>query len=609
MILIHSTHEAGVKVGGIGAVLDGLLNAPSYLEHVARTLLVGPMNTQDSTEMERLLSARNRLFIYYFADQGYMNCPQPLAELLSGIERAFGVRILYGRRGFGAAGSASSAEHEVVLVDASEINGQRLDGFRYFIWQQFGLDCARYQHEPEFIQHIATAEPALAALHSVLGFKPDAAGWTTVEPDDEPATASATLLCHEFMGLPLWYAAALNYPGQYRSAFVAHEVATVRLLVEDNDGHDTRFYNIMRSAAQRGQFLEDVFGDQSYFYKHAMLKTAERCDFVFAVGDLVVEELRFLSPGFKNKRIDLTYNGAPSQLTALEDVRSSNNKLKQYAEILTGLNPTFVFSHATRMVVSKGLWRDIRVMEQVDGQLAARGESAVLFIVSSVKPLGRSSSEAEWMNREYGWPAQHRYGWPDLVDYEASLYDAIALFNSQARASRIVLVNQFGFSRDRLGETMPADLGFGDLRRGTDLEFGQSIYEPFGIAQIEALPAGALCVVSDVCGCVGFVRQSIGMLRLSLPVEERQRPIANVIVGQYTHLQDLSVDPIQIGRVLRDDVERNVARVIAQLVVEHLPRTDQEKQQLIAQGYALAQRMSWDMVASEQLLPSLLRTA
>src|SRR5450759_2221685 len=45
MILIHSTHEAGFKMGGIGAVLDGLLSSPSYLTQVDRTLLVGPMHT------------------------------------------------------------------------------------------------------------------------------------------------------------------------------------------------------------------------------------------------------------------------------------------------------------------------------------------------------------------------------------------------------------------------------------------------------------------------------------------------------------------------------------------------------------------------------------
>ena len=28
-LVVHATHEAGLKLGGIGAVLDGLLSAPS----------------------------------------------------------------------------------------------------------------------------------------------------------------------------------------------------------------------------------------------------------------------------------------------------------------------------------------------------------------------------------------------------------------------------------------------------------------------------------------------------------------------------------------------------------------------------------------------------
>ena len=34
-LVIHATHEAGVKVGGIGAVLDGLLGADVYNHSVA----------------------------------------------------------------------------------------------------------------------------------------------------------------------------------------------------------------------------------------------------------------------------------------------------------------------------------------------------------------------------------------------------------------------------------------------------------------------------------------------------------------------------------------------------------------------------------------------
>ncbi len=36
--VVHFTHEAGFKVGGIGAVLDGLLGAPAYVEAVPRTV-------------------------------------------------------------------------------------------------------------------------------------------------------------------------------------------------------------------------------------------------------------------------------------------------------------------------------------------------------------------------------------------------------------------------------------------------------------------------------------------------------------------------------------------------------------------------------------------
>ena len=56
-------------------------------------------------------------------------------------------------------------------------------------------------------------------------------------------------------------------------------------------------------------------------------------------------------------------------------------------------------------------------------------------------------------------------------------------------ATKICLVNQFGWERSRCGWRMPEEMRFSDLRNGADLEFGQSIYEPFGIAQFEPLSA------------------------------------------------------------------------------------------------------------------------
>ena len=73
---------------------------------------------------------------------------------------------------------------------------------------------------------------------------------------------------------------------------------------------------------------------------------------------------------------------------------------------------------------------------------------------------------------------------------------------------------------------MPQEMDFVDIRRESDVEFGQSIYEPFGIAQFEPLTFGGVCVVSSVCGCSGFLRDVTS-----------GDDVKNVIVADYTSLQ------------------------------------------------------------------------
>lgn len=582
MILIHSTHEAGLKFGGIGAVLDGLLAAPSYRERVDRTVVVGPLNTRDGTEMERIFAPRNGLWVRYFSERGMMACDLNLALRLSAIEREWGVRILYGTRMFGG------VPHEVILVDASQSRADKLASFEYYVWQKFGLDCGKYNGSDEFQLFMRCAEPQFAAVSAVLDFFSE--GTQKAELSDD----RRAIICHEFMGLPLWYAAQIHHAGRYESAYVAHECPTARALVESDGGHDTRFYNIMRNASYTGATMDDVFGDQSGYFKHGMVKTADTCWHIMAVGDPTRDELGFLDARLRNRMIHTCYNGVPAHKATPAQAQSAKQKLRGYARNLMGFEPTFVFSHVTRLVVSKGLWRDLRVMEQLDDHLAFKGETAVLFMLSSSRPQGRSSADAQRMSREYGWPANHRAGWPDLVDNELDLYRGIAEFNSRARASRIVLINQFGFSRDRCGESMPADVSFDDLRLGTDLEFGQSIYEPFGIAQLEPLSSGALCALSNVCGCMGFVN-----------IASNNAPPDNIIVGDYTHLDYVAgmSESMRIGTAQRDEVERRVAADISWFIIDRLPRSEEQKQKLMEDGQALAAKMSWDVVAGERFLP------
>ena len=48
--LVHVTHEAVVKVGGIGAVLHGLFTSRSYAREFGRSLLIGPLWGHESPE-------------------------------------------------------------------------------------------------------------------------------------------------------------------------------------------------------------------------------------------------------------------------------------------------------------------------------------------------------------------------------------------------------------------------------------------------------------------------------------------------------------------------------------------------------------------------------
>jgi len=578
-LVVHATHEAGLKLGGIGAVLDGLLSAPTYLEKVKRTILVGPMNTKDRTEMERLTAPRNKLEMLYSSFHKVNGVGEDLSHDFRHIEELHNVRLLYGKRAFGA------AQHEVILVDAADAALDRVNSFKGLVYEEFGVASDRYESNPEYSLYINAAESSYQALKAVVGGE---------------LLPRRFIIAHEFMGLPLVFAAVLHDPGTYHTVFYAHEVATVRPLVENSPGHDTMFYNVLQRAMEEGLYLEGVFGDRSPFFKHALIQTATHCDGIFAVGDRVVDELHFLGPEFAKAEIDLVYNGVPSFQIELQDKLASKARLQEYAHNLLGYLPDYVFTHVTRLIPSKGLWRDIRVLEHLDGELVKRKKTAILFVLATIIPAGRPAEDVFRMEAEYGWPVVHREGEPDLISHETPFYQAIEAFNRQSRACKIVLVNQFGWSRDRCGWRMPEDMEFMDIRKGSDLEFGQSIYEPFGIAQVEPLSFGALCVVSTACGCVGFVeRASPG----ELP--------PNVIVGDYigaaspgTYLQALA-----IGQPERDRIEADEAGRVARRIAESLPQNEKAMQKLLTNGYELGRRMSWEVVARDYLVPGLRRAA
>ncbi|MFN2202878.1 MAG: hypothetical protein ACK2UO_16890 [Caldilineaceae bacterium] len=582
-LVVHSTHEAGVKLGGIGAVLDGLLSADEYVRNVQRTVLVGPMLAGDQTHMERFFDPRNGVTVHYSSLHGIFNVSEEIRSGLQRVEQLYSVGLLYGVRRFGA------YEHEIILVDVTSPNWDEVNLFKYYTWQHTGFDAARYSYDPEFNLFFIIAPPIFGALKAV-------------GCDAGLGANEKFIIAHEWMGMALVFASDQWEPGQWRTIFYAHEMATARRLIEDHDGHDTRFYNALYKAKEWNLGIEAVFGNQDHLYKHALLKQVGRCDNIFAVGDLVVDELRFLGGPLHDANIDLVYNGIVASDATLEEKQYSKSRLQRYCQNLLGYAPDYVFTHVTRMVLSKALWRDLRVLEHLDGLLAQIDKRAVVFMLTTSVPAGR---RPEWVwawEEQYGWPVGHRGDNGDLVDEEAPFFfDAIEPFNRYAKQSQVVFVNQFGWSRERCGRRMPSDMEFLDIRRGSDVEFGQSIYEPFGIAQVEPLTYGAISCVSNVCGCNGFVARAAGAKGTPNLV------IADYVTLPYGYWLDSPYDALGIDRGVRDWIEGSNSGSAAQEVFDRLPKNGADSASLLDTGQTIAANMSWDVVARDMFLPGLRR--
>ena len=578
-IVVHITHETVQKIGGIGAVLHGLLTTRGYHKNIERTFLIGPLFDTDAQGNSRLGESGE---VLYASVDGIRKTPY--ASALQAIEEAYNVAIVYGKRRFEEKSTGVVTFPEIILVKVSDNNPERENEFKAALYEHFGIESHRYESEWGYEEYVRLAEPAYDVLRVL-----------TADQSDTPCF----VISHEFMGMPFVLKTILDGQPNMRTIFYAHEAATVRAIVEKHLGHDTMFYNVMHRAMDEGKSIGDVFGDQFWYFKHALIDKAHLCDGIFAVGDLLVQELQFLSPVHRDYPIDLVYNGIPAFQVDLAQRLESKRRLQKYAQNLIGYTPDYVLTHVTRLVLSKGLWRDLRLLGSLDGEFASIGKTAVLFILSTEIGTGRSSEDVHRMAAEYGWPVHHEIGYPDLVGKEIDLNNLVVAFNRNAKAIKAVFINQFGWSQERCGVRMPEEMEFMDIRKGSDVELGQSIYEPFGIAQVEPLGFGAICVLSSVCGCCGFIRRATGDI-----------DVPNVIIADNTRLDD-PTDSLKsllaIGMAERDRIEAENSHNIAAKLLERLPRNTRDVDKMIQRGYEIASKMSWEVVVSDYFLPGLRR--
>src|SRR4051812_8718400 len=160
--VVHVTHEAIQKIGGIGAVLQGLLTSNTYLKSAPRNILCGPFWPGEETGDRRLGPGGEVL--YSSMDSLSRS---PLAARFREIEEQFHVNIVYGRRKFVDKETGVISVPEVLLIDVARFNPEEIAKFKFELWERFGIDSSKFENIWDFEQYVRLACPAIAALHAL----------------------------------------------------------------------------------------------------------------------------------------------------------------------------------------------------------------------------------------------------------------------------------------------------------------------------------------------------------------------------------------------------------------------------------------------------------
>jgi len=565
-IAVHITHESVKKIGGIGAVLSGICNLESYKNFYDKTVFYGPLFDLPTDTFSHFGKLGELLFSSHdnYGAAGYK-------EIFSPITDKYNIDIIYGLRQL--VSEFDITRHntvEVINIGINKTEHRKIKEFKYALWKNFGIKSHLYDGDWDYEQYLRIAIPFIEILQKLYGNGNEYYHFA-----------------HEYMGM----ASALSVLMSGKKAvtvFVAHEVTTARSLVEGHYGHDISFYNILQKAKHH-KSLEQIFGSQEHNPRSELIKRAVHFDYIFAVGDKVKEEYQFLVPQASDEKIKIVYNGVSAKSVGFEQKQHSRSHIESYIEKLFNFAPDVIFTHVTRMVVSKGIWRDIELLYFLDEIFDARKLKGVYILLSTVIAAGRSSEDIFRMEAEYGWPVMHREGWPDLIGAEKDAFDHLQIFNAKSKAIKGVFLNQFGFNRTRCGKRVPEDAEFADLRIASDAEFGFSIYEPFGIAQIETIPFGGTSIMSSSCGAAGLLEEKFK----DAPVKPFYilDYIATGNKMSYQKLKNLTIPA-------RYAMENQMLPKHAKRIFEILPLTAAQREKYLLNAQKYAQRISWEAMAA-----------
>ncbi|MBI3797756.1 MAG: hypothetical protein HY268_12415 [Deltaproteobacteria bacterium] len=434
---------------------------------------------------------------------------------------------------------------------------------------------------------------------------------------------NVTLFAHDWLGVPLFWAMKLDDTfKQARTVYFAHETRICRLIVEgvikggqekkaiekqcSPDGHDASFYAYLQELEKpqrEKDDLEQAFPGCKRFdgiFYHVLNRQAEHFDRIVAVGKNVRRETELILRGLrKSPPISLCPNGIPDFTAPLESVAEAKKRLVAFCNYHFGYEPTYIFTSVNRCELSKAPWRNVEFYRAFVEQHKNDDCPSLFIWLARPRPLPTAEEVRRW--QDWGWPKEHRSKQKggDLRGEEEALWGRIQDVNRQfPKKHQILYVNQFGWSGEKLGALDPKDTEFRDLRVGTDVELGLSVYEPFGIAPLEPFSSGAVCVLSDACGCACHLSELQGK-NLKSDEGKNLKFDECFVIGRFTQH---SAPPERVNLDLLRTIEAQCYGDMIKELDQKL-RVDRKARWAAAQG--AMKFLSWEAVVEHYLLPEL----
>jgi len=383
---------------------------------------------------------------------------------------------------------------------------------------------------------------------------------------------------------------------------------------------DGRFYNIMKvakdSMAQTFNELGEIFIDAKERYSKEITvdnplrgrfaESASLCedaskainisdhsssrifhlasyvDIIVANGIHSRDELLWLNPKCKkpNSEIPIIAHGLIINEEKYDNPEEQKNMAKR--KIIKRLNQTtgicveigeqsegefhvslkashYLFTKISRPIPCKAFDRDINVCSYLDKLIGKDNKKAIFLLVSNWDTNQKKNPIYEWIEMS-----------------KKSKLENISFF----------FINQFDWPKNP--ENVGYELSRKTLLWATDVSFSQSRYESFGLAQIELLQYGAICLVSSASGAYSILHDKV-------PQDDIESP---VIIADYIRAE--TVNGLSASDVFDknwDKEENEVADKISQTIYERLIKTD--KKTLYNKGCELVNLFCWEKIAEK----------